>query len=1130
MRERHLMPLPNGSRLVSALLAMLAFTAMFTSTLRAQPGDEPMPKPAEAKPAESGVRETLPKLYYFKNKDGDLIEVPDMTLEEVTRLYQLSQGLNSEAPTFSLRSTNITGRVEGTTATLDVVISITVNAKPESWVRIPLRFGNAVLREPPQHEGEGEMFLEFDPVGEGYVCWMRAPTGSKHNLNCQFLAKVQELGAESRLTLTAPNAISGMLKLVVPAPRAVAKCSRRGTEEELQSTADGSGSLIEMHRPASDFTITWRAGSATAMQVRQLVETHTALSVRMEGKRRVTCEAKIKLKSLRTPLETFVVRLPPGMRLLSFDQPNLQLNVLEPEVDPVSQKPIQLVEVRLATKTSGPIEVPLAAEFLRDTAATDQPIEVGGFEVIDAVKQSGTIELFVEGEQSAVWVEGANVRRVDDPNLIDPMRTTKSLARFEFDAQPFSLQVQTVPKKTRISVEPTYVVYVDAQQLRLDAMLRFKIRGAKVYNLEYDFTGWTIDRVGPDILVQSESLLTDNVSPLSVPIAASALPAAGEFELRVQAHRDLVQPVADLAITLPRPVGSILTPGRVVIVPADNMQLIARIGDQQGLTSDPLPDPLPATMQVPKRQQTPMFYRELAGSSAAKFVAAASVREQMLTVSSQASVQLGERQAELDQRLKYNIAYEAVRYLDLDIPKALWDSGRIQVLLDEEPLPLSVLPASVDADGTRLSVRADLSRDHIGPLELAVKYAVIAPPFDEERAQVWQLPLVAPLIDGARQNASFTVRIGHLPSLRLTAQGEGWIKTLGADQIGGGVSEWTLSGTPVGLPLQIQQERVSSVGAVAVEQVWIQTWMSALQRQDRAVFRVTTANQLLQIKLPPDVREQDLAVAIDGRRVNDVALDSENVVTVPLSSGLETQTYVVELWYEFGAGRPSVGDIQLIAPQVLIAGDARRAYWQLILPEHEHLLIEPSGLTADMNWRWRGSHFGRVSALSQEELESWIGASRQPKLPQATNAYLFSTFGSLDRLHVRTEARRTVLLGCSGVALVAGLALLYFPFVRHPAILLIGGVLLIALALSSPDLAVVLTQAAVIGLGCLVLAKLLKSVLGPRDHTGTIVRTSSPSAFDSRVRESQARSEHGSHATTATSPRAMVGSAVESEP
>jgi hypothetical protein len=1120
------MPLPNGSRLSLFTLALLAAVTLCPRTASSQGEANQAPPPSEVKPKISGVREALPKVFYLKNKDGDLIEVPDMTLEDFQRLYKLSQGLDSEVPAFALGSTNITGRVEGTSAALDVTIAIEINAPGDAWVRIPLRFGNSVLREPPQHTGEGELFLEFDAAGEGYVCWMRAPAGSKHTLNCKFLAKVQELGAESRISLTAPSAVSGTLTLAVPAPRAIATCSRRGNEEVLTVTADGSGSLIEMHRPASDFQITWRAGSSTPTLTRQLLEATTALTVRLEGKRRVVCEAKIKLKNLRGPLETFVVRLPPGMRLVSLDQPNLQFTALEPEVDPVTQQPVQLVEVRLAAKTNGPIEALLAAEYLRDAIAAEQPLEVGGFEVLDAVKQAGTIDLVVEGEQSAVWTEGANVRRVDDPSLTDPASAAKSLARFEFDAQPFSLKVQTVPKKTRVSVEPTYVVYVDAQQLRLDATLKFKVRGAKIYTLEYDFSGWTIDRVGPENLVQSESLLTAKVTPLAIPIAASALSSASEFELRVQAHRDLAPPIAGLDVTLPRPVGAMLTPGSIFIVPADNIELIARASEQQGLTPDTLPDTLP----FPKRQQAPLVYRELVGG-AARFVATASVRERMLTVSSQVNVLLGERQAEVDQRLDYQIAFEALRHLDLEVPRSLWDAGRIQVLLDGELLPVSMLPAADKPDDARLAVRVDLLRDHIGPLELTVRYAVLAPPPAEDRARQWSLPLVSPLLDGTRLGASVTASVEHDPALRLVTQDTSWIKTAGSERVGRGASEWTHTGPADQLALQVQHERAGSTGAVAVEQMWIQTWMSTDKRQDRAVFRITTANQRLQIKLPPGAREQDLSVAIDGRRVSEATLDGDDVLTLslPLALGPEPVSEVIELWYDFSAGRPPLGEMQLMAPQVINGSEARRAYWQLILPDKEHLLVAPPRLTADMNWRWRGAYFGRVSALSQDELERWIGASHQSELPEATNAYLFSSFGSLQQLTLRTQARRTVLLVCSGMALVAGLALLYFPVLRHPAILLFAGVFLVAFALASPELAAIIAQAAVVGLACLVLARLLKTILGPREIAGVVVRTPAPSGIDSRVRDSQPRPEYGSHATTAAGPMAMAGQAAESE-
>ncbi len=1085
--------------------------------------------PTPTLPPVTGVREVKPELFYLKDKDGKLLPWPNFSFEEWNRLQLLEKAGNPIPAAAVILRDDIQGEVQGNQAELTVDLKIAIKAKDKKWVRVPLRFTAAVLRESPRYQGSGEFFIEYEPEGEGYIAWIRADEGSEHQLQCKFLAKVQEFGAETRLALQTPVTTLGTLKLKVPLDRVDARCVRRADEEPLKVASAGGSSTLEMLGPTGDFQIMWRRATAAAAAPRQVLEATTAVQIKLEGKRRVAAEARIKVRSFGAPMETFQIRLPPGMQLVAIDQPNVQLTVLEPELDAATQQLSQIISARLANKTNGPIEVSVIAEMIRVNGAAEQPIEVGGFEVLNAIKQWGVLDLLVESDLSAIWIEGSNVRRVDDPPS-DTQRAMRSLARFEFDAQPFTLQVQVVPKRTRITVEPTYVMYVDRRQLRLDATLKYKVRGSKTFNVDYEFQGWTIDRVGPDSLVQSDALLTEKTSPLSIPLVSTAIPSTGEFELRVQAHRDLPIDANELACEIPRPIGSLLTPGSLVIVPADNVEVTPRSADLQGLTNDPLP----STMKLPARQQTPLFYRELGGGTPARFAARLQVRQQTVTIAATGDVRIIGQRAQIDEQFSYTIAYEPLRNLEFDVPRALWEAGQMQVMLDDVPLPATLQPDPVgEIDPERATVRVDLLSDRIGRLDLSVRYGLPLPRIDGDRPQVWPLPLVLPLLDGERKSTNTTLRVIHEGAYDIAVTGQGWTSsqrfTPQANLENAG--EWTHGVGSEFLPLQLAPTQQANQGSVLIDQLWLQTWLTAAQRQDRAVLRLTTASPTLRVQLPPQVRDADLEVALDGRRTTSYVIDAEGVLTIELPRGRQTQSLTLELWYDFNNGRPAVGSLTLHAPHVLGSGAARRAYWQLVLPENEHLLFAPSELTPDMVWRWQGTHWGRVGSLSQRELEAWAGASTQAELPAATNAYLFSTFGPLPTLEVRTELRRNVLLASSGLVLVLGLALLYLPMVRHPAFLLVTGLGLVMLGANSPGVAMLAAQAAVVGLLCVLLARLLVSVLGPRSTPHRVLRTPASSGIDHRSTAAHVRStDGGSHGTTATVPLVLTGSPLETPP
>ena len=137
-----------------------------------------------------------------------------------------------------------------------------------------------------------------------------------------------------------------------------------------------------------------------------------------------------------------------------------------------------MVEVQFAKRTVGPVEVRLSTKRAGDTAARgDNWLELAGFEFPEAARQWGTIAVSVAGDWQVLWGASRGVRQIDQ--LPEALRRKDVTAGFEYFAQPSSLMARLVPRKTRIGVEPEYVVLVDSDQVRLEARLRYTVRGAQ---------------------------------------------------------------------------------------------------------------------------------------------------------------------------------------------------------------------------------------------------------------------------------------------------------------------------------------------------------------------------------------------------------------------------------------------------------------------------------------------------------------------------------------------------------------------------------------------------------------------------------------------------------------------------
>lgn len=207
--------------------------------------------------------------------------------------------------------------------------------------------------------------------------------------------------------------------------------------------------------------------------------------------------------------------------------------------------------------------------------------------------------------------------------------------------------------------------------------------------------------------------------------------------------------------------------------------------------------------------------------------------------------------------------------------------------------------------------------------------------------------------------------------------------------------------------------------------------------------------------------------------------------------GTLTNSVVLELWYDVndsGARSLFGNDGQVGMPVIEGASGPGYCYWQLICPDNEHLLWTPGDVMPEMQWVRKGAFHHRQGMLSQADLERWSGGSSQTRPPAAAHQYLFSTIGPLPEIRFQLVERRTVLLAASGAALLAGLALIYVPWLRSPVCLLVVGVAVVGVAFWQPDLAWQLSQASAAGVGLAVAAGLLRASVARRRQGRVMLR------------------------------------------
>ncbi len=1053
------------------------------------PSAEPRgPMPSSAMRTQS-IEESRPAIYYLKDKQGNLQAVPNFTLEDFEELYKLKHQLvdGDRRPRYSVQQFSASGEVSAT-GYVELNLKIGILVREEQWTRIPLRLDRAMLRESAQFQGPGEHFLSFEGDGDGYVAWIRSPAGQQHQITLKMLVPLVPAGQETRLRLVVPRATTSELKLKVPQSKAVAKVSEGAT---LQTTAiEANATELAVVGLSGAFELSWRPPSSRPGGSPVILEAFGTLLVNLD-RGGIETDATFSVRSYGDAFDHFRIALPPDTDLVPGNTNGFTLSAIDgPSAPPKGAKPSDVqrlngssnirrqVEVEFAKRTTGPVEIHLTTKRTCDPTRRDAWTELAGIEVVGASRQWGTIAVGAAGNWQVLWGPNRDTQQLDQ--IPETVRRKDIVAGFEYSTQSSSLTARLVPRKTRISVEPEYVLFVDRDQTRLEARLRYTVRGAKIFAVEVAMRDWQIDEVGPDSVASIDRDPAETEAPtVTIPLAQ---PTIGQFEIRLKAHKPIAGDTKSISVMLPQPQASTPSAAIVVVVAADNVEVVPDEKRMAGLLRQQTAVPFvrEATAELPTRQQEPLFYR----SDAAKAVFAADLRPQAQSISVDVSnrIVLDPQDCRVEEQLDYTIQHEPTDYFVIEVPRELTEKGRL--ILKYEDQTLSSIPLSEKADNGEksLRMRIALPKSRIGSCRITALYSIAKPLSASDPAQPWSVPLIMPIEADLVSNK---LSVAPAAGQHVAIQSEPWVKEANnlPQLTTSAPLQFTATQRVTEAILTVQGE-ASSESAFVVERAWVQTWISKTSggiRLDRAVFQVASHRRELEITLPEGAIRDQASVQLNGVPIA-AQPRNERSLLVPLSSDAASPRYVIELRYAFSGDRPPRGKIAFDFPSLGEDVWVRRIYWQLLLPPDEHVIATPRDMTSEFTWAWNTFYYGRQPVLTQEELEAWAGL-RHPgasPAPVGENCYLYSSIGKLPPCEIRTASRSMIVLCASGATLLIGLALIYFRAARSPASLLIFVVVLGGLAVNWPDLAAIAAEASAVGVGLSLLAALLRQLTAAR--------------------------------------------------
>jgi len=1061
------------------------------------------------------IQEVGSPLYYVPDAiTGRIVPVHGITLQQLDQAFDVLDHLGPRPPKFNVGALSISGQAEKGRNELELDVEIQIVLNVDGWVRVPLGLAKLVMNKPEEHEGEGKLFIVPDDT-YGHVAWFKSTEGSKHTIKFRGLTPLSLNGDSTRVELDVPRSSVSQFNLFVPRPGIVGGLNNGSGILERDSVKDGT--QLTATGLERKLVLTWKPQRDQPLKLPPVIESEANIIVQVLDEDRIQQDAELNIQIHGGQIDRLRIRLPAGSRFLEsvYTSADYTVRLLSDDDSLDETNLADVVEIQFAKPTTGSQQISLAVEqSLNDELGTRRDkLDIAGFEVIGARQQSGHLALSKREDEFVDWKEGVGIRRVAEMPESLRQKATTLLAAFAFSQQPYSLQLDVRAQKALVHVDPVYLVKVGENSLELEATLTYNVRDARVDVLEIDLGEWIYDSIESGGMVNSEGVNPDRPNkPLLVPLREGK---RGKFVIKLLATPALERSINRIEFGIPRPLVATQGATTLIVLPDDNVELTPL--EHVGFTRDLSPPGL-----LPERVQKPFVYRtqpDAPVNQEPRFACDLIVHPQEVEVALSGNILVDGDKLRISQKCDFQIDYERMERFVFNVPDSFFDEQfspqdfSPNLLLDGQPLEGAAWELEDESSGMSVEL-PDGGR--IGACQLVIEYSRPLPVLSDSNYSHVTVPLLMPAA-GDVQLSTNRLLIRNTDEVDVKPLESNWMPDAESPAPISGLAGIALvaTGKADEIDLDIQLVRRSQQKTIAIDKAWLQSWFTSTVRQDRAVYYLTTNRNELNITLPAEVAGDSIRVLLDKKLVA-ISPPDGNSVRIPLDTSVFARTYLLEMSYRFN--NPSLSGVtSLAAPQIAGASWIQQIYWQLIVPPNKHVVIGPTEMTSEQSLSAWSPLLREQSRLSQDWLERWIGATSQISASPQNNQYLYSSFGPVRSISIRTASRRNILLSVSGAALAIGLLMLYVPLMRSGAVLLIGFIVLFSVTLAWPTTAILTLQASLVGIGLTILAHVMVWLNQRRHQKRAVIQGRSGIDLDRHSSEIRpARRQGSSIESTAT--------------
>ena len=618
------------------------------------------------------------------------------------------------------------------------------------------------------------------------------------------------------------------------------------------------------------------------------------------------------------------------------------------------------------------------------------PYAIGPFNVLDVLRQTGTVRVTTDVHSRFVFKHGPDLRRTEAPG---PIEDDVKSAFFRLTTGPTGktiptaalLSVEAWRLRGRVAVRPAYKLTLTEAGWKVRAEIKVFPISTEIDTLAIEIPAeWRGPDASPAELVEgvqqgtiSEGFWTALARQLggSVHVPVIVRLAAGHkqpFDLVLTALVPVSPDTSEVDIPFPRFPGAIERDATITATVPEGLDVHGEAREWDGERTASWGSPLTAaTGPNGKTSKAVTTVAGKANGGLARAILDWQPHRPDLTADVRADVTLFERQIVVQQTIKLRSPDGLPQSLRFRGPPT---AAGVRVQPSQPPLE------SLGPGEWSLNIAASVKE-----LTLKIDFAIPLPtPLAGDRGPrqvsvglLW--PVAAIRADTTVRVWSSTVN-GRTLSNRSTGWRELPIEPV-ADRDALPALVLIASGGQVPLLLESREVEDSSAVAVWVDRGLIQVLAvddGATRYRARFLLRRWLA-PAIEVRLPEPLTGPTPEFLRDGQKIEATpvpdAANGERAFRIPLPEPRPGRTAIIEVRYQLPAARGMDSAYQ--PPLLSAAAFAGPVLWQATVPPGELPLLA-SGATAEFRWQWRGGMIAPGPIGTSDELEHWLRTGDEP--------------------------------------------------------------------------------------------------------------------------------------------------------